>query len=226
VKARNAIVGVLFIALLAAAVVLARWAGSGRSKATARESSPPGARSSGEPGGRTLEAPSGATLARNGAPAEQSAGTRRVNEARERLARDILRARERRTEREKSQPAGDGSGSPGERPELKEGMMEKEYIQDRVREIVPLIKECYELALDQKPSLAGKLTVRFTLAGEPEIGGIVESSEIDTESSTISDPGMSECISETMYALEFEPPANGGQVEVRYPFKFRTTEEE
>ncbi len=223
-RTRHLLIGVLFIAVIVGAVVLVRFAGSGRgnrSERARRADANAVAENGSVPRAGGDEAPQRAEETTGGGGASDSA-----REARARLERGIALAREQRVARAAKEPASASGDPPGPRPELEVGNMEKEYIRERVREIVPLVKECYEMALERRPTLSGKLVVRFTLAGEPEIGGIVESSEIDAERSTITDPGMSECLSETMYALEFDPPSNGGRIEVAYPFNFRTTDDE
>ena len=47
------------------------------------------------------------------------------------------------------------------------------------------------------------------------------SSEIDEETTTIRDPEFAECIQETRYAIEVDPPPAGGEVRVVFPFEFR-----
>ena len=102
------------------------------------------------------------------------------------------------------------------------GSLDKEYIRASIRELVPLVKECYENALLERPDLGGKLTVEFSIAGEPEIGGVVaESRIVGTDAGTLH-AGLEECVRETMYGLKLEAPAGGGIVKVRYPFVFRT----
>ncbi len=83
-----------------------------------------------------------------------------------------------------------------------------------------VLKECYQNARRERPDLGGKLVINFTIVGEPGIGGLVSESAVDAEKSTISDPGMRECVQETMYAAQFRAPAAGGEVEVTYPFVF------
>lgn len=100
-----------------------------------------------------------------------------------------------------------------------EGDLEKEYIRDAVQGLIPLLAECYQQGLERDPALAGRVTVDFTIEGEPEVGGVVGESSIRT--SSIDDPAVLECIQETMYALEIEPPSGGGVVQVTYPFEFR-----
>jgi hypothetical protein len=55
------------------------------------------------------------------------------------------------------------------------------------------------------------------------VGGVVSESAIDDASSTIADAGMRECVTQTMYALEIDPPTGGGTVHVTYPFTFAPT---
>jgi hypothetical protein len=98
--------------------------------------------------------------------------------------------------------------------------LSKDYIRDQVRALIPLLTECYTNALEKDPKLAGKLVVSFAIGGEPEIGGIVEESEVDPAESTITDAGMIECVRETMFAAELAAPSEGGRVVVHYPFAF------
>ena len=116
---------------------------------------------------------------------------------------------------------GGGGGQDGDM-----GTLDKEYIQDRVREVVPLVKECYDLALHNNPQSGGKLVVRFVMGGEPEIGGVVEESEVVEMEGFAPDSRIRECVRETMYALDFDPPSDGGRVTVTYPFTFRPKAED
>lgn len=132
--------------------------------------------------------------------------------------------REARIERLRQADPGRGT-EPGEgaavvSPEDERGHLGPEYIRSRVRELVPLIAECYELALHEQADLEGRLVVEFTIAGEPDVGGIVEESRI-AEASTLRHPTLDECVRETMYTAELEAPEGGGRVTVRYPFTFR-----
>ena len=131
----------------------------------------------------------------------------------DRLRREIELARRRR-----QNPTGSTADARRDAPP---GVLEKEYIRARIREIVPLVKECYEEALGRDPDLAGKIVVVFRIAGEPGVGGVVESSEFIESDSTITDADMVECVLESMYAAEFVAPAGGGVVYVTYPFLFQ-----
>lgn len=108
---------------------------------------------------------------------------------------------------------GRSEPSPRRQPEL-----DADYIREQMQALLPLIKECYEHALDEKPQLAGRLMVSFTIVAEPDVGGLVSDSKIDGAASTIDDEGLRECVQETMYGARFPAPRDGGELRVTYPF--------
>ncbi len=114
--------------------------------------------------------------------------------------------------------AGGASAAPSLPSEVDD--YDKQYIRSAVKEIIPLLTECYEQGLERDPKLEGRILVEFTIEGEPDVGGIVSSSAIDPKESTLADNAARECMQETMYALKIDPPTNGGTVNVRYPFMF------
>jgi len=99
---------------------------------------------------------------------------------------------------------------------------QKAYIRERVREIVPFVRECYDDALARDPELGGRVTVSFTIEGEPDVGGVIGTSDVDEAETTVDDPEFVACVEETMYTIEVAPPAGGGAVLVRFPFEFST----
>jgi RNA polymerase sigma-70 factor (ECF subfamily) len=98
--------------------------------------------------------------------------------------------------------------------------LDKDYIREQMQSLLPLMKGCYEEAAERNPALGGRIVVRFTIEAEPDIGGVVGETGIVKEGSTISDPGMIECVTETLYAARFPAPHEGGVVNVSYPFTF------
>lgn len=203
----------LVIAVLAGAFIATR----GDEAPAPAAASPPPASPAAIPETRVDPAPS-ATIA----PPAKPGFKRHDPAARARLAQAIATARAARLRARRPPPsrepasasAATGSGEPV-------GDLDKEYIRERMQELIPLLVECYTMALEVDPTLQGRVLVEFSIAGEPDVGGIVESSEIDPEESTIRDEAFTECVRETMYAAEFEPPTHGGTVLVRYPFEFR-----
>lgn len=103
---------------------------------------------------------------------------------------------------------------------------DRAVIRASMQEILPLVRECYESALERTPTLAGTLVVKFTIEGEPEVGGLIGDSTIDPETSTLLDADTHECVRESMYALELPAPTAGGVVNVTYPFTFSTGDDD
>ncbi|MCL2450607.1 MAG: AgmX/PglI C-terminal domain-containing protein [Polyangiaceae bacterium] len=85
------------------------------------------------------------------------------------------------------------------------------YLRDRVHtDFMPLASQCYESALAQNPALAGSVTIRFTIVGDPKIGAVVESADLD-DKSEITDPMFKECMQESMMAVNFGATPEGMQ---------------
>jgi hypothetical protein len=90
----------------------------------------------------------------------------------------------------------------------------------------PLLRQCYENALAQRPELAGKLVLTFTIVGDPSVGGVVEDADFDEESD-LQDPEMETCVRESLMTLIFDkPPDGGGFVTVKYPVLFSPDDED
>jgi RNA polymerase sigma factor (sigma-70 family) len=115
-------------------------------------------------------------------------------------------------------PAARSSSAPA--PTMPRGEQMTGYIQAAVRDIVPLLSECYREGLARRPDLGGDVMVDFKIEGEPDVGAVISSSKIVPEKSSIQDPVVLECIQETMYALQLDPPAEGDSVRVVYRFAF------
>lgn len=178
---------------------------------------------------------------RPGAPPRRHAGTpaaERVRErtgwasrfasrqARRKLLQLVRAARARRTgigQPGAAASTGPAAGQPTGGAEAPSGSLPKEYIQATIKEALPLVKECYELALHEDPNLQGKLIAKFTIAGEEEAGGLVELVDIEGQDPVARHPTLAECIRETIYSLEFPRPEGGGRVKVSYPFKLRSS---
>lgn len=105
-------------------------------------------------------------------------------------------------------------------PALPPGDLDKDYIRASVRELLPMIQECYEEGLERVPDLEGTITVHFTIDGEPEVGGVIGESSIVDSDTTLTDRQVLDCVQETMYGIEIQPPTGGGIVNVTYPFAF------
>ena len=124
-----------------------------------------------------------------------------------------------------------GHGHAAERPAETEdhelGALNKQYIQDVVREdLLPLVKECYDTALEHAPDLGGKVVLQFSISGDESVGGIVDEVEFgDAPLPLGKNPEFAECLRESTASVLFEPPEGGGRVTVHYPFVFESNGE-
>jgi hypothetical protein len=98
-----------------------------------------------------------------------------------------------------------------------------EYLRKPIRKIRPLLKECYQHALEQNPELAGVVKTQFTIITDEEYGGLIETSQVLDEGPIGANESLSECLQETLYALKFDPPDGGGRIRVTYPLVFATS---
>jgi hypothetical protein len=87
-----------------------------------------------------------------------------------------------------------------------------------------LLGECHTLASEEAGELTGTIGIRFTLAAEPELGGLVDALEFMEDYSTIDNANMRECMRESMYALELDPPPEGMQVGREITLRFEKDE--
>jgi TonB family protein len=81
----------------------------------------------------------------------------------------------------------------------------------------PRFRHCYDKALGPNPNLAGKITVRFTIAGS---GFVSDASIVDR---TMDDESLDRCLLGVIRTLRFVAPKNGGTAVVTYPFVFSST---
>jgi rRNA maturation protein Nop10 len=107
------------------------------------------------------------------------------------------------------------------------GHYEASYIRQVFREdMFPIMKQCYDSALKRRPTLGGKLVLKFAIVGDPQVGGVVEDAEFAGESD-LQDDEMQTCVRESLLALTFDkPPEGGGKVTVTYPILFSPDDEE
>lgn len=99
----------------------------------------------------------------------------------------------------------------------------KQYIREQLEGIQPMIAECFYAAKKVDPSLGSELPLAFTIGGEPGVGGLVTEAELHP--SLAKQKKLIECVRETLFSLEIDPPERGpsgevGEVGVRYSFEF------
>jgi outer membrane biosynthesis protein TonB len=105
-----------------------------------------------------------------------------------------------------------------DRPELDGGRGDPALLAREVRARLGAIRACYERALKQQPSLAGKLVVAFTITA----AGTVSAVEIDEDTLSEAAPGMTACVRGSIRQWRFSPQGEGS-VELRFPFVFQSS---
>jgi RNA polymerase sigma factor (sigma-70 family) len=82
----------------------------------------------------------------------------------------------------------------------------------------PLLQECYAAAFDQLARKDGTLAVVLHLTGEPSVPTMVDAVDVAGDAHFTSDRDLTECVRETLLAIELPPMAERGTVDVYYPF--------
>jgi len=100
--------------------------------------------------------------------------------------------------------------------------LSSEEIRASVREVMPLVQECYVHALELDPALRGRLEARLVVDSEPDVGMIVTVADtIDAmEGTGAASSEFRDCFAATLESVAFPPLPEGGQLEITYPFEF------
>lgn len=99
------------------------------------------------------------------------------------------------------------------------GTLEPDYIRSIIRdEFVPMARTCYEQQVERQPGARGRITLAFTILGDPHAGGIVDDVRLDDRDAGAWDDTFRTCMQETMRTMVFRAPTGNGRVTVRYPF--------
>jgi hypothetical protein len=102
-------------------------------------------------------------------------------------------------------------------PVLAAGSLDKPIIRRYIRRQLNQIQYCYEKRLMSRPSLAGTLTVHFTISGDGPV--------VAATANGLDDAEVEACVAGVIKAIEFPRPDGGGTVQVNYPFEFHPAKE-
>ncbi|MBZ0235704.1 MAG: hypothetical protein K8M05_25475, partial [Deltaproteobacteria bacterium] len=131
-------------------------------------------------------------------------------------------------------PGGGGSAA----VDLTPGQLSKDEIRTSVREVLPLLVDCYTLMLDKHPTIGGRVLAKLVVEAEPDLGTIVtmqDDSEVDMNAATDAPAAMRsdladfhQCLGATLETIVLPPlgDKDGGRVEITYPFVFAPSEED
>jgi hypothetical protein len=98
-------------------------------------------------------------------------------------------------------------------PTTKGDDLDHEILRRYIRRNTNKIAYCYERALIDKPSLAGSVTVTFTITADGKV----------TDAKATGLAGVAACVACVISAIEFPKPNNEASVGVTYPFTFAPT---
>lgn len=93
-------------------------------------------------------------------------------------------------------------------------------IRTAMREVIPIITECYEAALPTLPAPHVEITAELTLTGDPDIGTVIDAKQIADKTGQPLPAGFDDCLRATFQTLALPPLQEGDEIEVRYPFLF------
>lgn len=107
------------------------------------------------------------------------------------------------------------------------GELTKDEIRAGVREVIPLITECYELELAKDPT-AREATVkaRFTIDSAADVGTVVTVGDLAIDGRLGASTEFRDCMTATLEAVVLPPLGDGGTIEVNYPFVFRASDDD
>jgi TonB family protein len=91
-----------------------------------------------------------------------------------------------------------------------------ELIAKIVRDARQPVRDCYDQARKEIPSLKGDMVISFDL--DPE--GKVKKAELNQQRSTLKSPAVVECAIKTIRGLSFPPSSRGMETSVNYPYNF------
>jgi hypothetical protein len=152
------------------------------------------------------------------AAAEREALHRRITEAMQARAATRVHAEDGREERAKAAKAEEMEAEAPSQMIDRSG--NRAYLtRVMTQELIPLADECYELAQARQPDLAGLMALNVELLGDEELGGVVDSVEVDKQNE-IKDPELLECVRESLMATTLPPPEQGGRDAFMLSMKF------
>lgn len=91
-------------------------------------------------------------------------------------------------------------------------------------DLMPLADECYALARETEPDLAGMLVIDVEIIGDEEIGGVIETAA-PGQTNELADPGLIECVRESLLSTTLPPPPEGGKDAISLSLRLSPDEE-
>jgi hypothetical protein len=108
-----------------------------------------------------------------------------------------------------AKPAAAGSKQPEETRTI-------EVIQKVIKEHRPAVRDCYDKARKDLPSLQGDMVIHLVL----DPAGKIKVIELNQERSTLKSPAVVDCAINVLKHVDFPPSSRGLESVVNYPFNF------
>ena len=201
----------LSVVVALAAIVGAIWylsQSSSAAKVPTNDPPPPAAKAS--PG-------SGTTATASQRPVDKV--TKLTPEERKAMAERIRRAQSSRSDSRGAISAPAAPKLPDE-VTAEEPKITKTALKAAMREVIPMLAECYDAA---RPTLEGsrlELVAEITLSGDPDIGTIIDTKALADNAGKALPAKFDDCLRTTFMTLALPPLTEGDKIEVRYPFVF------
>jgi hypothetical protein len=112
--------------------------------------------------------------------------------------------------------AADKGGTAAPPDTKKEETRTAEVIAKVVKDNRQAVRDCYDKAQKDLPTLKGDLVITFTL--DPE--GKVKKAELNQQASTLKSPAVVDCAIKVIKGLNFPPSSRGMETVANYPFNF------
>ncbi len=96
------------------------------------------------------------------------------------------------------------------------GALDKSVIDRVIKQHLSQIRYCYQKELNKNPGLYGKIVIKFVIGKD----GTVSSAK--TNSTSMNNPIVENCICQRFMRFQFPQPKGGGIVIVSYPFVFKS----
>jgi TonB family protein len=98
------------------------------------------------------------------------------------------------------------------------GNLSKEEITKVLKRHGNEVRSCYEQSLRLKPTLEGKIAVKFI------VGATGDVLQTEIASDTLNDENLKACMLNVVRSWKFPEPKGGGNVSITYPWVFKPTE--
>lgn len=109
---------------------------------------------------------------------------------------------------------------PAEAVEANQAATLKVEIRSAMRDVIPLLTECYEAALPQLADDKTKIVAELTLTGDPDVGTLIDAKQLADDTGKPLPATFDDCLRSTFQSLALPPLAEGDTFEVHYPFVF------